>query len=501
MKHSLRVKTTIITIISLSFIIFFTWAVNIGGLEKFYMWRKLNEIVRVYDELNEVVMNIEESGENISDDADDKLHSIVRNSSDYYNITIAVIDSITNNAIVTSERDGDELLEKVHDFLFSSNGKNNTEILRQTDNYKIIYKDYDKKAGASLGFMGFCNDNQTMIIMSTPLENMRLNVSAANRFMSYAGIAALVIGIVLIFFLTGRITKPILELAALSKKMGSLDFSCRYEGQTDDEVGILGSNMNAMADKLEETITKLKNANLELEADIKKKEEIDKMRKDFIANVSHELKTPIALIQGYAEGLSDGLCEDEESRKYYTGVIIDEANKMNSMVKQLLTLSSLESGEQDIELEHINLTELIKAVIAKTAILLGDKKADIIFDDSKDMYVWCDEYKIEEVVTNYISNAIHHVNDGGRIEISQIKKDGRLVTYVYNSGSNIPDEDIAHIWDKFYKVDKAHSREYGGTGIGLSIVKAIMDAHGMDCGVENINGGVRFWFELDCKDV
>ena len=254
--------------------------------------------------------------------------------------------------------------------------------------------------------------------------------------------------------------------------------------------------MNYMSDRLEKAINELQNANELLKEDIKRKEAIDEMRRDFIANVSHELKTPIALIQGYAEGLNEGLCEDEESRKYYTEVIMDESEKMNKMVKQLLTLSSLESGNSILNKEKFNITALISNILGSISILIGEKNVNIIFDSNKEIYVYADEFKIEEVITNYISNAIHHVKDFGEIKIT-VDDDGKNIIFnVYNTGNPIPKEDLGNVWEKFFKVDKAHSRAYGGSGIGLSIVKAIIEAHNGNVDVRNINDGVEFGFRI-----
>ena len=175
---------------------------------------------------------------------------------------------------------------------------------------------------------------------------------------------------------------------------------------------------------------------------------------------------------------------------------MDESEKMNKMVKQVLTLSSLESGNSILHIENFNIVELVKSILSSISILTGEKNVDIIFDDSQDIYMYGDEFKIEEVITNYISNAIHHVKDYGEIRIKISNRDDCIIFSVYNSGNNIPEADLQNIWEKFYKVDKAHSRKYGGSGIGLSIVKAIVEAHRGKVGVENKPEGVEFSFEI-----
>jgi signal transduction histidine kinase len=254
-----------------------------------------------------------------------------------------------------------------------------------------------------------------------------------------------------------------------------------------------------MSSELERTISELKSANAELQRDNEKKTKIDEVRKEFLNNVSHELKTPIALIQGYAEGLKENIAEDAESRDFYCDVIIDESSKMNHMVKKLLTLNQLEFGNDPVVMERFDLTGLISGVIQGMKIMIDEAGDAVSFAQKEPVYVWGDEFKIEEVVTNYLSNAVHHCENEKRIEITMKEEDGIVTTTVFNTGRPIPEEDIGRVFEKFYKVDKARTRAYGGSGIGLSIVQAIMDGHQQRCGVKNYENGVAFWFTLESK--
>ena len=256
-----------------------------------------------------------------------------------------------------------------------------------------------------------------------------------------------------------------------------------------------------MSERLKQTLSELKSANYELQKDIEKKEKMETMRTEFIGNVSHELKTPLALIQGYAEGLKEGVSDDAESRAYYLDVIMDEASKMNKMVQNLLTLNQLEVGTEDVVFERFDIMEMIKGIVQSSEILIRQKGADVRFDKDASVYVWADEWKVEQVFRNYFSNALHHL-DGEKvidIRVTVDEESGNARISVFNTGKQIPEEDIDQIWNKFYKVDKAHTREYGGNGIGLSIVKAIMDSFQKEYGVRNYNNGVQFWFELDVR--
>ena len=282
--------------------------------------------------------------------------------------------------------------------------------------------------------------------------------------------------------------------------MSDLDFEARYESKVGNEIDMLGDNFNRMSTQLENTISELKSANNELQRDIEDKIKIDKMRKEFLDNVSHELKTPIALIQGYAEGLKENISDDPESREFYCDVIMDEASKMNKLVKNLLTLNQLESGKDAVVMERFDIVSLIRGVLQTMDIMIGQKKAKVIFDEQKPIYEWADEFKTEEVVTNYVSNALNHLDGDRQIEIKLVDEDSRVKVTVFNNGTPIPEADIPNLWNKFYKVDKARTREYGGSGIGLSIVEATMKAHGKDYGVTNVEGGVEFFFEVESAD-
>lgn len=389
--------------------------------------------------------------------------------------------------------------EKIIDM--SGNGASETrEILYQSDRY-TVQKVYDNRLLDDYIELWGTLNNGNFILIRTPIQGIKDNVHISNTFITYIGIGTLIIGIVAAFVLSSYISRPIKQLSNIAERMSELDFDVKYDGKDKGEIGLLGNSMNNMSKKLEENISQLKAANLELQRDIDKKEKLEQMRTDFLSNVSHELKTPIALIQGYAEGLKEGITDDPESMDFYCSVIMDEAAKMNDMVKRLLTLNQIEFGEDELVMERFDINELVKSVASANELRASQKELKITYDiKDTPLYVWADEYKVEEVITNYISNAINHCCNENiiKVAVGQIDKENVRVS-VFNTGKNIPEEDIDHIWEKFYKVDKARTREYGGNGIGLSIVKAIVESMGKKCGVNNLHDGVEFWFDLDCK--
>ena len=224
------------------------------------------------------------------------------------------------------------------------------------------------------------------------------------------------------------------------------------------------------------------------------------MRKQFISDVSHELKTPIALIQGYAEGLIENVSTDEESRRFYAEVILDETNKMDRLVKQLLELMKLEYGKKEFNNEKFDINELINEVIRKCEVMLQKNNIQVEFESKKPIYVWADEFYIEQVVTNYFTNAIKHTEEIGnnkKIKITVKQLNDKMRITVFNTGKTIPEEDLTRIWGRFYKVDSSRNRQDGGTGIGLALVKAIMNNYQNEYGVNNKKDGVEFYFDVD----
>ena len=206
--------------------------------------------------------------------------------------------------------------------------------------------------------------------------------------------------------------------------------------------------------------------NIELEKDIEEKSKIDEMRKQFISDVSHELKTPIALIQGYAEGLVENVNTDDESRKFYAEVILDESNKMDILVKQLLELMKLEYGKREFNNKKFNITELITEVIRRCNVMIQENNIQIKYDNSKELCVYADDFYIEQVITNYLTNAIKHakeINGVKKITINTEVKENKVRVSVYNTGDNISQEDLDRIWGRFYKVDSSRNRNSGGT--------------------------------------
>ncbi len=470
--------------------VFLCWFLNTTFLETYYTYNKQNVMLEGFSAINEESAK----GSLWSEDFDIDFERICANG----NISIMII-SADGTIVRSSVNDTERLKRQFMEVLFGNSVDASAEVLQENNRY-VLQKRVDTRLDAEYLILWGTLEDGNLILMRTALESIRENVWVSNRFLAYVGAVAIVFGAIISMFVSRKIAGPILELTQISKKMTGLDFNAKYTSRGETEIDLLGEHMNQLSETLEKTISELKSANNELQIDIEKKNQIDEMRKEFLSNVSHELKTPLALIQGYAEGLQECIHEDAESRNFYCEVIVDEADKMNRMVKKLLTLNQLEFGNDMVTIERFDLTELIQGVIQSSSILLKQNEISLTFNTDMPMYVWADEFKVEEVITNYLSNAIHHAEFEKRIDVKYTQYENYVRVSVFNTGKAIPQEDIENIWIKFYKVDKARTREYGGSGIGLSIVKAIMDSLHRECGVINHADGVEFWFELDIKN-
>lgn len=368
--------------------------------------------------------------------------------------------------------------------------------MRTTDRY-VVYRaldDYLKSTNIDL--LGKL-DNGVYCFVRINYESIENTATMISNYYAFVALIIIFIEALVIMIMLRKFIRPLESMKEVAKRMRNLDFEAKAEANFDNEFGELATTLNSLSETLNKTILELKNANNELTKDIEKHKELDEMRKEFLDAVSHELKTPIAIIQGYAEGLSENVLDTPEDRQYYCDVIADEAAKMNNMVKKLLTLSRMEHGTNPLEIERFDVVPLIKGLLETSEVLAGDREIVVQFDDSASHYVYADEFMIEESISNYISNAYHHVDGDNIIRVSIEEGPTSTRVIVFNSGSSIPEEDLENVWLKFFKVDKARTREYGGSGIGLSIVKAIMDGHHQECGVRNVEGGVEFYLDLD----
>ena len=493
--HSLRMKMTLTLTVLIFLTIFSIWLFNQLFLEQFYISSKTDVLDSTYVFINESYNKQEKSL------SDEDIYEIQRLSEIKSVRAYVITDNLTLEypKVDVEGHEYSRVFSILQDYFFRGINKDiSAEELESTDNYNI-FKLHDARIDANYLELFGRLDNHYIVYVRTNLDSIKENVTISHKFLAIVGLIATIIGAIVIFFVSNRFTKPIFKLSEIAMKMTNLDFTVKYEVETSDEIGVLGECINTLSETLEHTISELKSVNNELRLDIENKVKTSERQQEFVSNVSHELKTPIAIIQGYAEGLKENVYDDEESRDFYLDVIIDETGKMNQLVKGLISLIQFESGDNVIEFEHFNIVDVIKSMLNSNSILFDKNNITFIFEKTDPIYVWGDVFLVEEVLINYIRNAINHADGDKIIEIKLEQKEETVKIKVFNTGSNIPEEDLDKVWDKFYKVDKARTREYGGSGIGLSIVKAIMNSLNQDYGVKNYKNGVEFWFELDSK--
>jgi signal transduction histidine kinase len=489
MKMSIRTRLFITVSLLIVFFVAFSWLMNTSYLEKYYVNQNKQQLILTTQQINAVYTgNVE--------DLSVELEKLERLSG----LNILILDQ--NLAVKYYSlgagndmppgpdrrrmRQPDLLIPLVSTYQTALQAEGQVVAISQDPNLQTGLLNVVSKL-----------NNGDYLLLSKPLVSFQESAAVANRFFLFTGLLTILIGCGAVFIFSRRFTRPILKLNAIAQKMSELDFSEKYVAPHQDELGALGQSINSLSDQLDKSISELQAANQKLQAEIDHERSIDLMRKQFISNVSHELKTPIALIQGYAEGLKVNVIEDEEGKIFYCDVIADEAAKMNKMVLELLDLSQIEAGYFQLEKEVFDLPSLARQMVAKYEHIFKDGKIELIEDKHANLLVYADRARIEQVLTNYLDNALNHVDERREIRVKLEKLASKVRIAVFNSGLPIPEEAQDKIFTSFYKVDKARTRAYGGTGLGLSIVRAIMEMHNNHYGTDNLPDGVDFWFELD----
>lgn len=490
---TVRGKLFFIMCIVVLSIILFLILVNSFVLEKYYQYTKSNQLKSLYNNINDYY-NSDNPATNFKDELD---RVAIKNNFDI------IIKDENDKAVYLSNKDFLSNIRIIIDF-WGINKQKEYKVLEETDKLEIR-NIKDTETSANYILLSGKLDNGYGVYIRIPISSIQESVRISNRFLYLIAGIVIIVGGIAIIYISKTFSSPISELNNIAKKMANLDFSHKYAvTDDDDEINELGESINMMSDKLETTINQLRSTNIELERDIEKKSKIDEMRKSFISDVSHELKTPIALIQGYSEGLLENVNDDPESRKFYAEVILDETNKMDKMVRQLIELTKLEYEKREFNNRTFNIVELEKEIVRTSKVMIDEKQTEVIFETPDKIDVFADDMYLSQIITNYLTNAIKHVKDvdGEKyIKITNVvlqdKQKARVA--VFNTGDNISEENLNRIWNRFFKADEARNRDDGGSGIGLSIVRAIMNNYGNDYGVKNKPNGVEFYFEVDLQ--
>lgn len=321
-------------------------------------------------------------------------------------------------------------------------------------------------------------DDDVFLVITKSVKGIRESVAVANEFYLASGIVMIAIGIVGVLFLSRRISDPIIKMNHIARDMSHLEFGEKIEIQSNDEIGELAISINLLSDKLSNSIKSLQD-------DIEE-------RKVLVRDISHELKTPIAVIKGYVEGLKYNVVEDEQARDKYYDVIVEECDRINKLVKELLDLSKLEDMSCGLQVSQVSMRNLIDDSIEKLQHIADMRSVDIKFTCEEEILIHVDKHLMERVISNLISNAIKYANTSGYVRINLKEKNQGCELRIFNTGANIPAESLDQIFNVFYKVDQVRGRDDEGHGIGLAIVKRIMDMHKGTYFAENESNGVAF---------
>lgn len=327
------------------------------------------------------------------------------------------------------------------------------------------------------------------LLITQPVQQISDNVAIANDFIIMIGIGILIIGVLIAYFMSRRIVRPLLEITKITSKIAHLDFSKRYHGTLKDEVGILGQSINKISEKLHSTISDLNQANANLQGELQ-------LQKRFLASVSHEFKSPVGLIRGYTESLHLGMAKNKEEAEEFTSIILKETDRLSRLINDIIFLMHMDSGIFQINKKEFNLALSIQDVINKHSQMPRKKSLQFRTEIPSKLQVCGDEGRIIQVLENLISNGTRHVNPRGILQITAKEQNDLVKVEVYNSGAPVPAEHLPHLFNAFYSAQYSRSRNKSGTGLGLSIVSSIIKKHHGECDVYNKEDGVVFWFTL-----
>jgi signal transduction histidine kinase len=333
-----------------------------------------------------------------------------------------------------------------------------------------------------------------VVEISTSYASISQAITISLQFSLIVGLMVLVLAVLAFSRMSAMVVGPITQITSIAGQIAHLDFSQTCDTTMGGEIGQMAESVNTMSQFMQSYIDQLQAANAQLKADILQKKEQEEARKNLVANLSHDLKTPIGLISGYADGLRQGMAKTDEEVREYCDVICDESDRMMTLILKMMELFRLESGTVELEPEEFDLADLLNYQAEIFSMELERAGIHFTTDFGEQMYVTTDYFSAEQVLTNYMQNAISHMSGGKEMRLSARQTPTGYRVEVFNSAAPIPEEEMSRIWDSFYRLDKSRSRR--ATGLGLSIVQSNMELLGGTYGVENTDGGVTFWAEF-----
>ena len=492
MKKSISKRLFLISFGTILFLVIFTMIFQIMFFQKFYLNSKSTNLA---DSVKNFVSDYSSDINNSS-----ALYSALNNFEFQNNAKIAVYSTDGTVKYIANPTNSDSeitiTLNKIFNQLYSDPYYEKS-VLNSNEVFTTVLASSSFNSKYIVCMAPFTSsDNKSYIVIAvTSFQTITEATQVIKDFYKYIGIVVIALGLILSYIYSDLISKPLISINKTAKKLSALDFSEKCTVDRDDEIGSLAKTLNFLSQNLYNALEDLKIKNEKLKEEVERERRLEKLRKDFIAGASHELKTPIGIISGYAEGIKDGIADDE-SRDIYLDIIIDEAKKMDTLVMDMLELSKLENGKSDILLSSFSLSKLTQRIITKNSVDINNNNLEVITNINDNYLVMADEFKIEQVITNFLTNAIKYTSSGNKI-IIDINENNSIINFsIENTGTHIDEKELPEIWTQFYRGDSSRTRVGKSFGLGLSIVKNILLLHKSNFGAVNTKDGVKFYFTL-----
>lgn len=453
-KNSLRYKIWLYLIIFSFSILIFLWLFQVIFLDSYYRWYKTRELISTAEELGSKFS---------SDNYEEVLDKIAHDSG-------VCVELVQNGKLV---------------YLSNTFNRGCLAATKDTYNYKKEFIQSDSSStrytiknpqfnNQTLILAFKLNDNTSMFV-SASLEPLDATVTILQSQLFYVTLLVILLSLLVSYFISRIISSPIIKINKKASLMAKGNYDIRFESSEIEEINELSSTLNYACSELSKT---------------------EDLRRELMANVSHDLKTPLTMIKAYAELIKDVTYKNKEKMDNNLNVIIEETDRLNLLVNDILELSSIQANNK-LCIEKFDLNELIKSIIKRYNIWVEKEKYSIKYKEIKNVVVSADKKRLEQVIYNLINNAINYTGDDKTVIVSVKDNDDNIRVEITDTGKGIEKEELKYIWDKYYKVDKSHSRVQVGTGIGLSIVKNILVNHNFNYGVDSVvDKGTTFYFEI-----
>ena len=454
-NSSIKVKTLFYLILFSVFILLLLWGTQLVLSNYLYEKYQISDMNKMAEEISDTDY----------EDLHEYLSKIVYNNA----VCIEFIDEYGRKTLYNDASTGCLL------------GKGNKALLKQKrklyssgkdmDAIRLVNPDYESSA-----LLYGLEVEGGYVFLFTMLSNVNKNYNLVKDQLIYITIVVIILAIVLSLLLAKIFSEPIVKITEKSKLLANGNFNVEFEKDGIKEIDELADSLNYLKNEVSKT---------------------DQYRRDLMANVSHDLKTPLTMIKAYAEMVRDITYKDKKKREDNLNVIIEETDRLNLLVGDILTLSKLQANSDILEIETFDLKKEIVGILKRYDYLKETEGYEVIVNMPEELIVRADKKKINQVIYNLVNNALNYTGNDKKvyINITEDKKD--YLVEIIDSGKGIAQEDIEHIWDKYYKKDKNHRRNVVGTGLGLSIVKEILECHDMSYGVRSIkNKGTTFYFRI-----